>query len=106
MSAYRSTILNALGKLVPITPGELGGVDGDFGLRKVGSSRVYSSFSIGGFPARANGLLLLRDRKRKCLPFQFLISDLREADERGSSARAAPRRHLELSRQPDTLLRH
>lgn len=41
--------VTVLGEVVPITPGELGGVEGDFGLRKLGSPRVYSPQSIGGF---------------------------------------------------------
>ena len=46
LSLYDEPILawgfTVTGNLVPITAGELGGVEGEFGLRKVGDARVYT----------------------------------------------------------------
>lgn len=44
--------LTILGTLKPITPSEMGGVEGNYALAKQGTQKVYDTFSIGGYEDR------------------------------------------------------
>lgn len=53
--------VTVLGKVVPITPGEPGGVEGECGLRMMGRPRVYSPNNMGGYADDKEWLKLISE---------------------------------------------
>ena len=63
MFSVATPSLTVSGSLIPITAGELGGVEGDFGLRKVSDPRVYTTFT--DYPGADSWLEDQKNRQRK-----------------------------------------